>query len=124
MIRHLLPSLAVAALLAAPLHAQAADAAKGKEVFAQCAICHSLKAGENKIGPSLHGIFGRKAGTEAGFAYSDAIKKSGITWDAATLAKYIADPQAVVPGNKMPFPGLKDPAQVQDLLAYLKQASK
>lgn len=124
MIRHLLPSLAVAALLAAPFHAQAADAAKGKEVFAQCAICHSLKAGENKIGPSLHGIFGRKAGTEAGFAYSDAVKKSGITWDAATLAKYIADPQAVIPGNKMPFPGLKNPAQVQDLLAYLKQASK
>jgi cytochrome c len=124
MIRYILPSLAVAVIVAAPHYAHAADATKGKEIFAQCAICHSLKPGENKVGPSLHGVFGRKAGTEAGFEYSDAMKKSGITWDATTLTKYVSDPQAVVPGNKMPFPGIKDPSEVQDLVAYLEQATK
>lgn len=100
------------------------DPKAGKVVFIQCAACHSLEPDENKQGPSLAGLFGRKAGTVEDFNYSDANKKSGIVWDEAILRKYLPDPQSVVPGTKMTFAGLKDPKQVEDMIAYLKEATK
>ncbi len=103
------------------------NADEGSHVFATCKACHSLEAGKNMVGPSLKGLIGRTAGTAAGYSYSDAMKKAGadgLKWDEANLAKYIADPKATVPGNKMPFAGVKDPAKLADLIAYLKQAAQ
>jgi cytochrome c2 len=105
--------------------AQAAgDASKGKRVFNKCKACHSLVAGKKKIGPSLHGVFGQKAGTAKGFKFSSAMKKSGIVWSPETLSKYVASPRKFIPGNKMPFPGLKNQTQRDDLMAYLTEATK
>ncbi len=103
---------------------EAADAAAGQAQFNKCKICHSLAAGKNMVGPDLHAIFGRKAGTADGFAYSDAMKKSGIVWDDDTLTKYLREPKDTVPGGKMAFPGIKDDQQLADLLAYLHQATQ
>jgi len=104
----------------------AADVAHGEQVFAKCKACHTLEA-KNKIGPSLHGLFGRTAGTVADFNYSDAMKAAGakgVVWGEDTLEKYLAGPKDFVPGNKMPFPGLKDPKDREDVIAYLKGASQ
>ena len=99
--------------------AMAADAEAGAKVFkAQCTACHSAVAGKKLIGPSLFGVVGRKAGTED-FAYSDANKNSGLTWDEATLDKYLTAPQAMVKGTKMTYAGLKDDTKRADLIAYL-----
>ena len=83
------------------------DAAAGRQVFKKCQACHSIEPGKNMLGPSLAGIIGRKAGTEPGYTYSPAMKQANIVWDAKSLDAYLTDPQKVVPGNKMPFPGLK-----------------
>ena len=99
------------------------DADKGKKVFNKCKACHSLEAGKNKIGPSLHGIFGRKSGSEAGYKYSSAMKNSGITWSEDTLKEYLENPKKMVPGNKMAFVGLRKEKDREDLIAYLKEAS-
>ena len=108
-----------ATLLSAPSWA-GGDARKGADVFAEeCGDCHSAIAGKNKKGPTLNGIFGRKAGSAEGFKYSDGMAKSGITWDDASLDKWLTDTKAVVPGNKMTF-ALKDPKQREDVIAYLK----
>ena len=109
----------------APVAAHAADAAAGEAQFNKCKICHSINAGGPAIvGPNLHGVFGRKAGTLDNFAYSEAMKESGIVWDDETMAKYVRNPKEVVPGGKMAFPGIKDEAQLADLLAYLHQATQ
>ncbi|HTV30580.1 MAG TPA: cytochrome c family protein [Xanthobacteraceae bacterium] len=100
------------------------DAARGKTVFVQCMACHSLNPGQNGIGPSLHGLFGRKAGTAPDFAYSPSMKRSGIIWSEAELRSYLPDPQAKVPGTKMTFVGISDPQRLEDLIAYLKTATK
>jgi cytochrome c len=100
------------------------DAARGEAKFQDCAACHKLEAGANNVGPSLHGIFGRKAAELADFRYSPAIKRSGITWTPETLDKFIADPQAVVPGNRMPYAGMASPSDRADLIAYLQNATK
>lgn len=101
------------------------DAAKGKKVFAKCKACHALAEGKNKIGPSLYGVFGRKAGTAPGFKrFSPAIKKSGVVWDAETLDKYLAKPKDFIKGGRMPFPGLKKKADRDNLIAYLEKATK
>jgi cytochrome c2 len=102
----------------------AGDAAAGQAGFTQCKACHSLEAGKNGIGPSLHGVFGRPSGAVPGFNYSDAMKKAGVTWGDDTLFKYLADPKAFVPGDKMPFPGIKDEQKRRDVIAYLKTASQ
>lgn len=84
--------------------------------------CHQIgETAKNSVGPNLNGVIGRAAGSVAGYAYSDANKKSGITWDEATFKEYIADPKAKVPGTKMSFAGIKDQQKVNDLVAYLKQ---
>ena len=98
--------------------AQAQDAQKGQKVFAQCAACHATD-GHNGVGPSLKGIIGRKAGTAPGFHYSHAMKRFGKTWDASLLNTYVANPQALVPGNVMPFSGLPGAEDRADLVAYL-----
>jgi cytochrome c len=119
-------AIAAAAVLVAPTAwAQATgNADAGKTVFLQCKGCHSLEPGKNGIGPSLHGLFGRKAGTEAGYNYSPAMKSSGVTWNDDTLFIYLANPKAFVPGDKMPFPGLPDEQKRHDVIAYLKEATK
>src|SRR5689334_4835558 len=83
------------------------DAAAGRLVFRKCQACHSIEPGKNMLGPSLSGVIGRKSGTESGYNYSPAMKSAGIVWGPQTLDQYLTDPAKVVPGNKMPFPGLK-----------------
>jgi len=102
----------------------APNAQQGKQVFAQCAGCHSLEAGKNGVGPSLHGLMGRKAGTVAGFNYSPAMKKANVTWDEDSLGKFLSNPQKFVPGNRMMIPGVSNQAQRDNLIAYLQQATK
>ena len=104
--------------------ASSGDPKAGEVIFKQCAACHSLDPDTNKQGPTLAGIFGRPAGSVEDFNYSDPNRTSGIVWDEAMLRKYLANPQAVVPGTKMTFQGLKDPQQVEDVIAYLKIATK
>jgi len=101
----------------------AADPAKGEKIFAKCKACHTIEAGKNKIGPSLAGLIGRKAGTAEGYNYSDAMKNSGLVWNEDTLFKYLENPRGVVPGTKMVFPGVKDAQDRADVIAYLKQAT-
>lgn len=119
----IIPVLAIAAgmyaLLATSTAGAAGDAAAGKEVFARCAACHSTTPGENKIGPSLAGVFGRKSGSEAGYSYSPALKASSITWDEHTLDQFLANPAADVHGTKM-FISVPDAADRQNVIAYLK----
>ena len=100
----------------------AQDAAAGEKVFAVCKACHQIgETAKNAVGPVLNGIIGRKAGTYAGYSYSDANKNSGLTWDEPTFREYIKDPKAKIPGTKMIYAGLKDEQRISDLLAYLKQ---
>jgi cytochrome c len=100
------------------------DAAAGEKVFAACRTCHVFDEGVNRVGPSLHKVVGRSAGSVAGFAYSDANKNSGITWTPQVLFEYLKDPKAYVPGTKMNFPGVKDDQKRADLVAYLEAQSK
>lgn len=104
---------------AATASAGAGDAAAGRQVFRKCQACHSLEAGKNLVGPSLAGVIGRKAGTLPNFNYSPSMKQANITWDAKTLDAYLTDPQKLVPGNRMPFPGLKTDHDRTDIIAYL-----
>ncbi|HVB89344.1 MAG TPA: cytochrome c family protein [Beijerinckiaceae bacterium] len=102
--------------------ALAQDAKAGKQVFMKCRACHQIGPGAtNSVGPNLNGVVGRKAGTEPGYDYSQANKSSGLTWNTATLTKYLKNPQAVVPGTRMTFPGLKKSKDVANVIAYLKQ---
>jgi cytochrome c len=119
------PMILLLMVLLAPEAGKAADAAAGQAEFSKCKICHTVESGgRNAVGPNLHGIFGRNAGTSDKFAYSEAMKKSGIVWDDETLAKYLRNPRGFIPGNKMAVPGIKDDEQIANLLAYLHQATQ
>jgi cytochrome c len=100
--------------------AQSAEA--GERVYGQCRSCHQVgENAKNLVGPELNGLFGRKSGAVVGYSYTDANKNSNITWDEATFREYIVDPKGKIPGTKMAYAGLKNPQQVTDLIAYLKQ---
>jgi cytochrome c len=111
-------------LLAAGAARADGDVARGEAKFGDCAACHKLEAGANNVGPSLHGIFARKAGEIADFRYSPAMKRSGISWTPDTLDKFISDPQSLVPANRMPYAGMASAADRADLIAYLQNATK
>ncbi len=106
--------------------AQSGNAGRGERVFnQQCKACHAVvKDGASPAGPNLNGVFGRKAGTVAGFEFSDEMKNSGIVWDDTTMADYNRDPKGKVPGTRMAFNGVKNAGQLADLVAYLKEATK
>jgi cytochrome c len=117
--------LATLALAAAGAAANAeGDAARGEKRFEECIACHSVEPGSNAIGPTLHGVLGRKAGELADFRFSPALKRSAITWTAQTLDDFVADPQKIVPANRMPYAGMPDAAERADLIAYLQRATK
>ncbi len=120
LVRSLMVGLCGLAALTTTVAAQ--DAANGEEVFKVCRACHQVgEPAKNGQGPHLNGLFGRKSGSVDGFAYSEANKASGITWDEANFATYIANPRAAMPGNKMAYAGLKDEGDIKDLMAFLKQ---
>jgi cytochrome c len=95
------------------------DAAKGAEVFAACAACHAADQ-PARTGPDLRGVYRRKAGSVSGFRYSRALKTANIVWTDEKLHEFLAEPQAAIPGNAMPYPGLPDEQQRRDVIAYLK----
>ena len=102
--------------------ASAQDLAAGANSFKKCLACHEIgETAKNKVGPQLNGIDGRVSGSVAGYNYSEANKKSGITWNEATFLDYIKDPRAKIPGTKMIFAGIKNETEAKDLWAHLKQ---
>jgi len=121
-----LPALIPAWLVLASTGSLAAgDPMKGAAVFRACAACHSVEPGEHLTGPSLAELWNRKAGTAAGFQrYSDALKRSGVSWNEATLDKWLASPQNFVPGTSMTFAGVPNRAAREDVIAYLKAVSE
>ena len=107
--------------------ASAQDAAAGEKVFAKCKACHVIDAPTNRVGPSLHGVIGRTAGTVEGFKYSESMiqhGKDGLVWNNENLEKYLADPKGFIPKNKMAYPGLKNADDRANVIAYIDQASK
>lgn len=115
----MLPMAALVALAAAA-PAAAQDAKAGERGFAQCRACHSVVRGQNRVGPSLAGVVGRRSASVAGFNYSPAMRKKGVTWTEANLNTYLTKPSAYVPGTRMAFPGIPDAKRRADLIAYLK----
>jgi len=112
-------AVAAAALAGGAIPARAAE--KGEQLFRRyCFICHDTAPGKNKVGPSLAGVYGRTAGQEAGFSYSNAMKGANITWDEKSLDEYINDPRSKVPGNKMLFPGVKNGDERHAIIEYLE----
>ena len=124
MIRRLAACAALAALLW-PFEAAAADDDLEITFNDHCRECHSFIKDDNRLGPSLYGVVGRKAGTLLGYEYSPSLKESGVTWDEPTLDKWIANPDAVISGNQMspPYGGVADAAIRKRIIAYLKTIS-
>jgi len=97
-----------------------ADPGTGLSSFNKiCANCHTNRPGKNNIGPTLFGLIGRKSGSAPGFSYSDAMKNADVTWNESTLGQYLTDPKAFIPGNRMPYAGVKKPDERQDIIIYL-----
>lgn len=125
------PALALAGILLAAMAgnvpaamsatAVEGDAVRGKDVYARCGACHSLE--RDRVGPHHCGVFGRRAGSVAGFGYSTAMKNSKLVWNSETLDRFIADPMQTVPGTTMGYAGIPDPQERADLLAYLRASS-
>ena len=114
--------MVILAISTATTVARAQDPATGQNSFTLCAICHAVGEGaQNKLGPILNGLDGRRSGSVAGYDYSEALKNASIVWSEATFKDYIADPRAKIPGTKMIFPGIKNEKEAGDLWAYLKQ---
>lgn len=120
--RKLLLSAVVVAGALSGTHAFAEDL--GKKSFEACVACHSMKAGENGTGPSLHNLIGRTAGTAEGFRFSGPMKRSGIIWNQETLTTFLRNPQEAVPGTRMPFSGMTDEKELKALVKYIETASK
>jgi cytochrome c len=120
-----LRQLAIAALMCGPASAEDKQSNDDLELAfnGHCRECHSFDKADNRLGPTLYGVVGRKAGTVPDFAYSDAVKTSGITWDEKTLDAWITKPNALIPNNNMGtiFPGVSDPAIRAKIIAFLKQ---
>nr|WP_240964715.1 c-type cytochrome [Acidovorax sp. SRB_24] len=102
--------------------AAAPDALRGEQVYARCLACHALAY--DRVGPHHCGLLGRRAGSVPGFAYSDAMKKSGLVWDEKTLDLFLRKPLALVPGSSMAYDGVPDASERSDLIAYLRQAGQ
>lgn len=101
--------------------ATAGPPAAPPSTWARCAVCHSnAKGAPDRIGPNLFGVYGHKMGVKGTYKFSDAVKKSGLKLDDATLDKWLENPAKLIPGNRMSFPGIKDPAKRAELIAYLK----
>jgi cytochrome c len=116
--------VAVAMTVGAGSAQAAGNATSGRQIFqSQCAMCHGVTPGSVGIGPGLSGIFGKPAASQPGYAYSAALKGAHLVWTDATLGKFLAAPQSVVPGTKMTFAGLPDAGQRADVIAYLAQIS-
>ena len=113
--------LAALLLAASPAGAADGDAARGEAIYQRCLACHSLE--HDRVGPRHCGLFGRKAGSLPGYAYSPAMKKHGVTWNEETLDHFLENPLETVPGTKMGYAGVKNPQERADLIAYLKQAT-
>jgi cytochrome c len=117
--------LGVSLVAAAGQALAAGNAAKGQQVFqSQCASCHSTSPGVPLFGPSLADVYGKPAASVKGYAYSPALTNAHLTWSAEALNKFLTSPQTDVPGTKMPFAGLSDPAQRADVIAYLAQLAQ
>ncbi|MGD9614647.1 MAG: cytochrome c family protein [Alphaproteobacteria bacterium] len=122
---HRTAAILILGLAAAARPCVAADPAAGKAVFNRCRICHTVEAGgRDGAGPNLHGLFGRKAGAVKHFAYSAAMRNSGVVWDQTTLENYLRDPKRFMPGTRMAFPGIAGDKEIADLLAYLREATR
>ena len=113
--------LSISSLAAAADARPKGDSVHGQQLYARCSACHTIGQSGGKMGPALNGVVGRKAGAVAGYAYSPALKNSGLTWDAATLAHFLEAPSKLVPGTKMFFPGFASPQDQADVVAYLKK---
>ena len=123
MLKIVLATAALVSLSAAS--AFAADAELGKKQAGVCTACHTFGDGQpNKIGPNLHGVFGRKAGSKDDYLYTDGMKNYGVTWNDAEIDKWITNPKAILPGTKMVFPGQPDPEARANIIAFLKIATK
>jgi len=117
--------LAAALLGLAPLSALAqGDASRGEELYVECAACHTFDNDTEELGPGLQGLFGRRAGALENYYYSPVLSDSRIVWNADTLNAFIADPQAAIPLNRMPYSGMPDPQDRADLIEYLMRASQ
>lgn len=128
MTRTIFTAMAIGVLLAGQASAQGSgDAEAGRRVFNQCRACHTAEqGGRSTIGPNLHGLFGRTAGSVQGFRYSEPMREKGgggLVWNNETLRAYIANPRSVVPGGSMTFAGLRNEQQITDLLAFLRHAT-
>ena len=119
-------AMGAAALIVVASSAAFADgnAKKGAKVFKKCKACHSLNPGKKKVGPSLHGVIGNKAGKMKGFKYSKAMKKAEITWDDASLDSYLTKPRKFLKGTRMSFAGLKKKKDRDNVIAYIKANTK
>ena len=100
------------------------DPARGEKRFEECAACHTLERGANGVGPSLKSVFERTAGESPNFLYSPAMRRSKIKWTAQAMDEFVADPQKMVPANRMPYAGMPDAADRADLIAYLQKVFK
>lgn len=120
-------ALAASSVSLLPSPAAAQDTAAGQRVFGQCRACHTVEqGGRNGVGPNLHGVFGRRAAAVEGFRYSAPMREraeNGLTWTEENLRPYLRNPREVVPGTAMAFAGLRNEQQLNDLIAYLKQAA-
>lgn len=102
----------------------AADPEHGEQVFRRCQACHALEPGQNKVGPSLHDIMEQPAGHVEGFAYSDALKQSGLVWNDETMSEWLKNPKKLVKGTKMAFPGLRKDEDINDVIEYIRTSSE